>query len=415
VITTQDRRFRLLQRAAQKCAAESGNLLDTLRGREDYQPEFEYFLDLIKEPTAAATERRSGRTAIRLLCIQAPLELIHAAGFQPFRVFSGSHAASALATQGIPALVCPLLRAVLGEMALDKANLSGHPWILPTTCDWVVKLPEMSALTGLPSLPEFHWMELPRLKNDGNSRKRWMDEIWRLKDFLEKTSRHAVTRTALLASIEAYGRAADAFQKLKTSRASGRLSPVWFLLVGNAFFLDAVENWTEQVNRLEKALFAPRVGQNRHARIFLAGSPLVFPNFKLPFLFEEAGLWVVADDLCSSERLFPGKTFIADTSVFGMLSTLAGRYHQGCLCPIFADNDRRINNILGRRPEADFRGVVFEVLKGCHPYDLESFTLEKGLKAQDLKFIRLETDYSPEDTRNLLTRLEAYRATLEEA
>lgn len=408
-----DRRLRLLQRAAQKSAAETGKLLDTLRCREDYRSEFEYFLDLFKEATATALEKRSGRPALRLLCIQAPLELIHAAGFQPFRVFSGSQA-SALAAQGLPALVCPLLRAVLGEMVFGESNSPGLPWILPTTCDWVVKLPEMSSLTGLTSLPEFYWMELPRLKSGAASRERWIDEVWRLKGFLEKLSKRPVTRKALLASIEAYGRADDAFRKLKAARASGRLSSVWFLLVANAFFLDAVEHWTDRVNRLERALPAARARQGPAARIFLAGSPLVFPNFKLPFLFEEAGLEVVADDLCSSERLFPGETLVTDTSVFGMLSTLAGRYHQGCLCPIFADNERRINNILGRRPDADFRGVVFEVLKGCHPYDLESFTLEKGLKAQGLKFIRLETDYAPEDTRNLLTRLEAYRATLEE-
>ena len=91
---------------------------------------------------------------------------------------------------------------------------------------------------------------------------------------------------------------------------------------------------------------------------------------------------------------------------------MAGTYHQGCLCPVFADNDRRINNILNQRREAAFDGVVSHVLKGCHPYDLESFSLEEPLKAQGLKFIRLETDYTQEDRQNLLTRLEAYRGTI---
>ena len=148
-------------------------------------------------------------------------------------------------------------------------------------------------------------------------------------------------------------------------------------------------------------------------RVFLAGSPIFFPNFKLPDLLEEAGLYVVGDDLCSSERLFPGGVKYKDNSEFGVMSALAQRYHQGCLCPTFADNDRRVNNILGAVGADAFDGVVFHVLKGCHPYDLESFSLEPVLKERGLKFIRLETDYSAEDNQNLLTRLEAFRHNLE--
>jgi benzoyl-CoA reductase/2-hydroxyglutaryl-CoA dehydratase subunit BcrC/BadD/HgdB len=413
-----DQRQRLLQRAARKKENETAKVLETLRNREDYRPELEYFLTLAAEDSAAAAEKRSGRQALRLLCLQAPLELIHAAGFQPFKVFSGSLAASTLATQGLPALVCPLLRAVLGEMILadEENNGAPLPWVLPTTCDWVVKFPEMVASSGSISKPEFHWMELPHLKNRADSRERWLGEVWRLKEFLEKISGRPIRQAALLESVEIFGHAGEIFQRLKIARETGRLASVWFLLIGNTFFLDTIETWTARMETLLSVLPSSAEAERELAgRVFLAGSPIVFPNFKLPFLFEEAGLTVVADDLCSSERLFPGKTFITDTSVFGLISTLAGRYHQGCLCPVFADSDRRINNILGRRVNADFRGVVFEVLKGCHPYDLESFLLESDLKAQGLRFIRLETDYAPEDERNLLTRLEAYRATLMDA
>jgi benzoyl-CoA reductase/2-hydroxyglutaryl-CoA dehydratase subunit BcrC/BadD/HgdB len=94
------------------------------------------------------------------------------------------------------------------------------------------------------------------------------------------------------------------------------------------------------------------------------------------------------------------------------MSALAQRYHMGCLCPTFIDNDRRINNILGRLGGDDFGGVVFHVLKGCHPYDIESCGLEGSLKEHGLKFIRLETDYASEDSSNLLTRAEAFRNTM---
>jgi benzoyl-CoA reductase/2-hydroxyglutaryl-CoA dehydratase subunit BcrC/BadD/HgdB len=52
------------------------------------------------------------------------------------------------------------------------------------------------------------------------------------------------------------------------------------------------------------------------------------------------------------------------------------------------------------------------VLKGCHPYDMESCLLEDPITRRGLKFLRLETDYTAEDGRNLLTRIEAFRQTL---
>jgi len=199
--------------------------------------------------------------------------------------------------------------------------------------------------------------------------------------------------------------------RLTEMRSQGLLSSVWFMLMTSMFFYDSAEKWTEAA---EKVHIISAASANSSARIYLAGSPIFFPYFKIPMLLEEAGLSLVADDLCSSERIFPGAVTTSDTSLFGMMNALAQRYHQGCLCPTFIDNDRRGNNILGRKNSADFRGIVFHVLKGCHPYDLESYGIEGFLKNNGLKFIRIETDYTQEDSQNLLTRLEAYRHTLED-
>ncbi|MDR0576142.1 MAG: 2-hydroxyacyl-CoA dehydratase family protein [Candidatus Accumulibacter sp.] len=403
-----DRQERFLRKAAQKMAAETARFLADLREREDYRPEFEPFLEYLADASASAAARRGARPLLKLLCVQAPLELIHAAGFHPFRVFSGSLAASALAAGNLPALTCPLLRAVLGELLLDASPSAA--WILPTTCDWVVKFPEMLRLAGVGERPEIEWLELPRLKGRADGRERWLTEVWRLKEYLEKLAGRKIERKALRESIGAYARAAAVRQKLRQARIEGRLPPIWFMLVMSAFFLDEVSGWTAAAERLPPVLTKTR--EIAAARVFLAGSPIVFPNFKLPLLLEEAGLTAVADDLCSSERIFPGTSVIGDESLFGLVSALAGSYHQGCLCPVFADNERRINNIFNQRREAAFQGVVFGVLKGCHPYDLESFALEGPLKAQGLKFLRLETDYTQEDRQNLLTRLEAYRGTI---
>ena len=257
-----------------------------------------------------------------------------------------------------------------------------------------------------------HRLELPHLKDQADSQERWLEEIYKLKKFLEKMTGQRLKPGKLREALEIYQQAYAVLSRLTELRRQGAVPAVWFTLIANSFFYDTAENWTAAVARALPAFDgSPQPGAS--GRVFLAGSPIFFPNFKLLELLEEAGLTVVADDLCSSERLFPGAVNISDNSEFGLLSALAERYHQGCLCPTFADNDRRVNNIINPAKREYFEGVVFQVLKGCHPYDLESFSLAEPLQAEGLKFLRLETDYTAEDSQNLLTRLEAYRHHLE--
>lgn len=407
---SDDRNNQLRKKAAGRYEAEVNKCLDSMRSRSDYSPCYDYFLELAAG--CCMDEKwfrgRIGRPLVNMLCVQAPIELIHAAGFHPFKVFCGANSTMPLVSNSLPVLMCPMLKSVLGSLRIvgnDRKTL----WVLPTTCDWVVKFPEMNVTLGMMKT-QFHWMELPHLKDGVRGQERWLDEVYGLKAFLEDNG-GVVNRKSLSMSIEVYQRAWRALIRLAEMRMQGLLSSAWFMLMANMFFCDAAERWSEAA---EKIRGVPVAACDSAARIFLAGSPVYFPNFKFPMLLEEAGLFIAADDLCSSERIFPGAVATHDASFFGMMNALAQRYHQGCLCPTFIDNDRRVNNILGRKNAANFKGVVFHVLKGCHPYDLESYGIEALLKKNGLKFLRVETDYAQEDGQNLLTRMEAYRHTLED-
>jgi benzoyl-CoA reductase/2-hydroxyglutaryl-CoA dehydratase subunit BcrC/BadD/HgdB len=409
------RRSRLLGKVGQKDQSLHQQQIDQLRSRADFTPELDYFLQVMENPWPAAVSERTGRPLAAILCLQAPLELFQAFGWQPFKIYSGSYVTGRLAANDLPAIMCPMLRSALGAMQLQSGFLSSfRAWVLPTTCDWVVKFTEMMKISAGLAIEEtsLHRLELPHLKDQDDSRERWLEEIYKLKKFLEKMTGRVLKPGKLREALETYQRAYAVLSRLTELRRQGAVPAVWFTSIANSFFYDTAENWTAAVARALPA-FEGRPRPGAGGRVFLAGSPIFFPNFKLLELMEEAGLTVVADDLCSSERLFPGAVNISDHSEFGLLSALAERYHQGCLCPTFADNDRRVNNIINPAKREYFEGVVFQVLKGCHPYDLESFSLAGPLQAEGLKFLRLETDYTAEDSQNLLTRLEAYRHHLE--
>ena len=405
------RKARLLKKAGEKALIQDLKVIDNLRERSDFSPALDYFLKLMENGrTPAAVAERVQKPLVALLCVQAPLEMLHALGLHPYKIFSGSYAAGQLSAQNLPALMCPMLRSVLGVLQMDAGFKGFKAWVLPTTCDWVVKFPEMMALCdGGIDEKALHWVELPHIKDNDQSQKRWLEEVYKLRDFFEGLGDLKLKRKKLMAAIEIYQKAWAALSRLRELRRQGKVPAVWAVLIANCFFLDDVENWT---GALEQVLPAFEQNTPREGRVFLAGSPIYFPNYKMLKLMDDAGLNAVADDLCSSERIFPGGITYTDSSEFGLLSALAQRYHQGCLCPTFSDNERRVNNIINPTQKHLIDGVVFQVLKGCHPYDLESFTMELKLKDHGLKFIKLETDYTAEDSQNLLTRLEAYRHNL---
>ena len=395
-------------KALAKQQAERTAELDKLAARPDYRRELAYFLELFRgDLSLSAVAQRVGRPVAAVLCVHAPLELFHAFGVHPFKVFSGSHAAGQAAAPHLPPLTCPVLRSVLG--ALQWESPPNCSWIVPTSCDWVVKIPEMARLSGALADRSIYWMELPRLKNSQRAGARWYSEVVALSDFLAQSVGRKGSSKALSESIEIFKAARQSLNRLIALRRAGMVPALWFFLIANAFFLDSVENWTAA---LEKALPGFKQSALTGGRIFLAGSPIFFPNFKLLHLLEKAGLVVTGDDLCSSERIFPVNIAVNDPSREGLLNALAESYHQGCLCPTFGDSEHRINNIREALPDADFLGLVFHVLKGCHPFDLESFVMEAPLKEAGLRFLRVESDYGTEDVQNLLTRLEAFRKTL---
>ncbi|MDR2354499.1 MAG: 2-hydroxyacyl-CoA dehydratase family protein [Deltaproteobacteria bacterium] len=412
-LTREERQRKI---TGQRFTSEIETEIGKLKEREDYFPELDWFLELLtKGQNPETIKERVGKPVVALMCLQAPLELFHACGLQPFKIYGGSQVATRLSSPALPPVMCPMLRSALGTLMLatDNGASGWKAWVAPTTCDWVVKLDDLLALCGIEVNCSTHRLELPHLKDRPESQERWLEEIYALKKFLMKEmGLKKIHPKDLKKSMDIYQKSWKVFSALIDLKREGLISLSWFLVISNSFFYCAIELWTEKLKEVV-SLFRSRGKKLNGPKVFLAGSPMFFPNLKMPRVLEEAGLVVVMDDLCSSERLFPGAVFYDDLSLHGLLKALAQRYHQGCLCPTFADNDRRVNNITAPAHKKLYQGVVFHVLKGCHPFDLESLSLEARLKEEGLKYLKLETDYTAEDSQTLLTRLEAFRSSLD--
>ncbi len=385
---------------------ECRDQVSVIRNRDDYIPALDPFLESLTLSLFPNKFMDETIPPVMVLCIQAPLELFLAAGLPVFKLACGSHAAQNMGPLQLPSLTCPMIKSLAGLLDVhSEPDLTQQKVVIPTTCDWVVKFSE---LTGLYKTADIHFMELPHLKENERSSRRWLEEIQALKLWLERTAQRKITPKALYAAIKCHAKAFELFSRLIELKRAQQMPGLHFAIIANAFPYQKINQWIKNTTAYIRGL---NPLYDTKAPILLMGSPIIFPNYKLLHLIENAGMAVVADDICSLERTFPGAVTFEDKSEYGLLRALAERHHKGCICPTFADNQRRVNAVFNILEKEQIKGIIFHVLKGCHPYEMESGMLETQLKEKGYRFLKIETDYVKEDEQNIVTRLEAFRRT----
>ncbi|MFH1440435.1 MAG: 2-hydroxyacyl-CoA dehydratase family protein [Candidatus Omnitrophota bacterium] len=398
---------KLQQRVQAEIKLEYNKEISSLKQRADFCKEFEYFLKILSLANSVQDiKKKFNNPIIGLYCIQAPLELFDALGFHPIRLCNMSSAVQRLSCGFLPALSCPVIKSCVGAFSLEQSfEKLCEIIVVPTTCDWNTKLPMLIDNKD----KSLYIMELPHIKESERGQKRWIEEIYALKRFLQTHSGRQLKPKQLLISINKYMKAWQAFARLTELRRKRLISGTWSIILANAFMLDNVESWTENVNITLKNQIKPKTDNN--PSVFLAGSPVFFPYLKICELIEEAGMNITADELCTSERIMANVVY-DEPSEYGIFNALAGRYHLACSCPTYTDNQHRLKNILNTLRTHNIKGVIYHLLKGCHPYDIESFYFEKAIKENGFHFLKIETDYSKEDKQNILARLEAFKKTI---
>jgi len=72
-----------------------------------------------------------------------------------------------------------------------------------------------------------------------------------------------------------------------------------------------------------------------------------------------------------------------------------------------------MENIKKLVQEYNIQGVVQNILQYCHCYNIEAKVVENSLKKIGIPSIKIETDYSQEDSGQIRTRIEAFAEVLE--
>jgi len=386
-----------------------GEVEKALKTAIPYLPPFseiKYFLQcIVKSFLVSASENMNRRIVI--MGSGLPEEIIYACREKPHWVLGGSSQMAALADYAVPRDTDPVSKSSLGFLLGEKED---SLIMIPLVNDSSRKLAYILENEGKRVLT----FSVPPVKSDAGFRE-YERQINRCIRGLCRHTKRVVTRKALGAACRdvsyAYGQIAD-FEKLADEREDV-VSGVCRMLVSFSYYCtENIAEWGGRLSALNARIRKTPEGKapSGRARVLLAGSPVYFPNYKIPFLAQETGFEIVGCADYTALKLLSGSSHGGKSSL-PFRNMLREKYDADC-SPAYPNNDayfdavRRM--ILQKKPD----GIIYHVLKGQIEYDFELNRLEEVFSECDIPFIRLETDYNPQDIEQLRLRMEAFSEIL---
>lgn len=343
-------------------------------------------------------------------CVMIPDELIYALGYVPLRLCAGHQIPALIGDEMIPRDACPVVKASAGFHAMRVLPIYNQCEIaiMPMTCEVKKKASEVLSKI-LPIIP----VEIPMSK-DNQAFEQSIRTMKGLVKTLEYHTGKKLSRKVLKDACEEINTAQrQAYllqQKLYAKNPQIKGSEV--MMVINSYCYTRPKTWAEEtkklLERIEEKEQTAKVPKRTKPKIFIAGSPISFPNFKVPLMLEELGAQIVGDESCLSGRMLYDPVVPGNYSTSGMIRALTARYISACTCPIFNQIEDRICSLQTRMDLSKAEGIIYHVLRGCVPYDFELSAIEKFADEADIPLLRIETDFSTEDVEQIKIRFEAF-------
>lgn len=249
------------------------------------------FMETLEKVFVKMESPFTGEKTVGSFCAMVPNELIYAAGAVPVRLCSGSYTAYSI-SDGLAARdACPLVKAVAGFAASRTMPLYEECslMIVPVSCDCKKKIAGLLGRT-YPTAAVY----LPAEKHSDDDAEVFRQELYRLIPQIEQASGEKITLDSLAEAINTVGRAQYEMAKFLQYRKNS--PPLLFgthvMAAMNALAYMRAGHWAKHMaaltseleERLRTGSFAAR---NTRPRLLLTGSPITFPNIKIPLLIEQ--------------------------------------------------------------------------------------------------------------------------------
>ena len=354
--------------------------------------------------------KKKGGKIAGCLCAYTPVEILEAAGMASIGLCGTSQETIPDAERVLPKTICPLIKSTYGFALTKKCPYTYFSDIIigETTCDGKKKMYEL-----LGEIKDVHILHLPQGKDVPYAKKMWYEECVRLKEALEEKFGITITDEALRNAVKKRNYARKlmcelyAMQKAEPPMMKGI---DMMLSIQKETFAMSVDDYIADMEKLiadaKKAYLeeGERPVSPDAKRILLTGCPSGGLIEKVVMTIESLGGVVVCRNDCSGER---SQSFLIDENAENIMEAISDRYLK-IDCSVMTPNTGRYEDTLNMIEKYKVDGVIDIVLTGCHTFNIETYTMSKIMKENDIPYMKLETDYALADKGQIDTRIGAF-------
>lgn len=405
-----------VQRKAVTYQSEYIDTLNRLLGENEHLGELKFFLDTAYL-WSNEKSRQHHKPEVVILGTGIPEELVIAAGAQPYWLTGGSFGSLAWSDDIVPRDTDPVSRSILGYIQQPcGADFSDSLFIVPLTSDAMRKIAFELKAQGHSIVT----VDIPPQRDDKNAKVIWQRQMQSMMRAVSQRTGVRVTRRAVLSAAQRVSRSRKAlkdFLDVSRGRSDIITDSARLFIAGSYYLTDNIDSWTFRLQALTQRIYHLRTqmpfARNDRPCVLLMGSPVVFPNYKIPFLIRETGLEVLdfADHTAVKNSLICGTDMFIGSKA-RLIKIISSVSYMNDASPAFVNNLSLYRYVSALVQRGDIEGVVYHVLKGQIEYDFELERFEKLFSAYGIPVFRLETDYQYQDVEQLRIRLEAFSEML---
>lgn len=367
----------------------------------------QYFINIVKK-NLLYDNLHSQKPSIIMLGTNIPEELIYASGKIPYWVMGGLSTTVGWSDSIVPRDTDSVSRSLLGVLINENFDIAKESLIIvPLINDSFKKITYILKNEGY----KVHYVCVPPTKNDF-SLEEWNSQIEQCIQVISKHTKKNINKNSLEYAYTKVKEAKIQVQEfLKLTQNITNISSVHKMIVLYSYFCtEDIEEWTRHLKILNEELsLTPNTNQIKYkGNVIVMGSPIYFPNFKIPFLLNKIGLNIV-DMIDYSTQKFKiplGNNF--------------QEYINNCffydISSAYSNNDTLYEYLedMLRKGQLQAEGVVYHIIKGQIDFDFELDKFEKLFSKYDIPVFRLETDYFYQDIEQLRIRMEAFAEVIEQ-
>lgn len=363
----------------------------------------EYEKDLI---IRKQTEKKK---TVAYTCAYVPVELLASADVSHYRIMHAGNQDEIMAGESITQSVfCDLSKSVIGGFANETPVFKAVDHVYSFyTCDCMRKTIEAVDSNFVPATI----YNMPRLRNDEESRRYYLTELLNFKKDLEKLTGETIEDSVIQKNIALYNEAKkllreiSAYRKLDTPLVTGKQ----FERIARAYYYLPIDTLLSELNKIlvqlkEYEQSKSRGQKSERYRIMLSGGVLADGDEKITGLLYELGADIVAEDNCTG--LKPFLHTVPETG--NWVEDLADGYLGQAPCAKMKPLNEMVEHSVKLAQEYKAEAVVLYYLKFCPCYSMILRKVTEAFEAAGIPLLVVGSDYSKGDEGQIKIRVEAF-------